>query len=362
MDYRTTFTSVLALAFGVFASNEALATGQYYTGDVTLTGNITEKVKHDNTGENPKIKIINATFDGLYDDSSTATGATPDYGSERGGAVSSLAKITEVTSSTFTNNEARPSSGYAYGGAIHLQVSPMGIIDDSTFIGNKATSAAESRAWGGAIHSNRATIEGITNSKFIGNIAQTNSTSASGENWAEGGAIHFNGGWLKKIDNVLFDGNKSIATGSYATAGGLSMFSAGLGSITNSTFSNNTATSAGAGNFTLGGAMYLGRDTWGGDVVEADFLNNGSISEYVGYGGAFYIGTSDYRVNLKGKYEGNYTKAIGTARTYSNGGAIYTASNSNLADISVNFINNNSYAEGATTSSAAGGQFITEEQ
>ena len=355
MNYRTTFTSALALAFGLFASNEALATGQYYTGDVTLTGNITEKVKHDNNGENPKIKIINATFDGLYDDSSTATGATPDYGSERGGAVSSLAEITEVTSSTFTNNEARPSSGYAYGGAIHLQVSPMGIIDDSTFIGNKATSEAGSRAWGGAIHSNRATIEGITNSKFIGNIAQTNSTSASGENWAEGGAVHFNGGWLKKIDNVLFDGNKSIATGSYATAGGLSMFSAGLGSITNSTFSNNTATSGGANNFTLGGAMYLGRDTWGGDVVEADFLNNGAISEYAGYGGAFYIGTSDYRVNLKGKYEGNYTKAIGTAKTYSNGGAIYADSNSNLADITVNFINNNSYAEGATTSSANGG-------
>lgn len=354
MDYKITLTSVLALSFGLVVSGTATATE--YTIEGTSDAHISENTKTNITNSDDTLKIKYADFDGITSTDPTGTAAIPDGGGNRGGAINSTGSV-EITSSNFSNNAAKPSSGYAYGGALHLQRpdgdEESGLISDSTFTNNMAISENSTRANGGAIYSNRSNIAGIINSKFIGNLAQTNSSNAS-DSYAAGGAINFNGGYLKKLDNVLFDGNKTISTGnSWATGGAMHIFSAGLGDITNTTFSNSSATSQGASGGAFGGAIYLGKDTWGGGSLSADFINNYVESKYQAAGGAIYGGTSDFAPDITGTFSGNYVKAVGDGKIYAYGGAIYSLYK--LGNISASFIGNHTIVQGSTQVISYGG-------
>ena len=368
-----TLTSVLTL--GMFVSGAAFATGTYYEGlegdkyVITLGGadaehkvTYTDKAKIDNNSGQDTVTIRNAIFENITDTSPTATGAVPDYGSERGAAVSTLAPINGVTNSVFRNNTAKPESGFAYGAAIHQQEGTVGLITNSTFDTNKAISEAGSRAWGGAIHSNRADFEGIVNSTFTNNLAETNSSGDP----AEGGAIAFNGGWLKKIEGTIFDGNKSIATGGATAWGGaVYLYSAGMGDIISyidpdtkaevrTVFRNNYAQATpgeGVKAYAQGGALSLSTDVWNSYYepyeavrVYADFSNNHARASYNALGGAFFLSTSDYQPDIQGTYSNNYANGD----NFGGGGAIWIGGSSTVHNITSTFTGN--YAASPKTS------------
>ena len=338
------------LLVSTILSGNAFATGTYYVGTaennyiINLGGtdadsmlSYEDKVKVNNASGTDSVTIRYAIFEDLYDDKPTTTHAYPDYGAERGGAFSSLGPINEITSSIFKNNVAKPESGFAYGGAIHVQQATVGLISDSVFDGNQAISEAQSRAWGGAIHSNRSNFEGIVNSTFTNNLVQTNSPDA---NNVGGGAIGFNGGALKKIENSKFTGNKAITTESTLVFGGaIFMYSAGMGDVLNTSFSDNYIEANGTA---YGGAIAFTPDVYGTyddkyDAVRlyADFTNNHVKSLGSANGGAIYLESLYYNPDIQGTFTGNYTEG-----KYAYGGAIYNRGQATIKNITGDFIGN----------------------
>jgi LPXTG-site transpeptidase (sortase) family protein len=133
-----------------------------------------------------------------------------------GGGVANNSSITAITGTTFSYNEA-----IQHGGGLYLaEFQNLGIIENSTFIGNIANS------YGGAISKVGGSIDSITGTTFEDNTAGLN-----------GGGI-YNINRINSIDNCTFTGNSSNMHG-----GGLynhRLFT-NISSISNSTFTNNSA-------------------------------------------------------------------------------------------------------------------------
>ena len=110
------YNLLATLLVSTFLTSNAFATGTLYEGDesndyvINLGGTDAEdmvsyddKVKVNNLSGQDSVTIKYAIFENLYDDKPTATGAYPEYGTERGGAVSTMAPINEITGSVFIN-------------------------------------------------------------------------------------------------------------------------------------------------------------------------------------------------------------------------------------------------------------------
>ena len=120
------YNLLAALLVSTFLTSNVYATGTLYEGDesndyvINLGGTDAEdmvsyddKIKVVNTSGKDSVTIKYATFENLYDDKPAASGAFPEYGPERGGAISSMAPINEITGSVFKNNTAKPVSGFS---------------------------------------------------------------------------------------------------------------------------------------------------------------------------------------------------------------------------------------------------------
>ena len=222
-----------------------------------------------------------------------------------------------VNNCKFSGNEASQ-----YGGAIGFKKGKL-TINGGSFIGNTATKQ------GGAVYVTTANAEAsISNAEFSGNGKCTdNDEGQGGAIWSAGGAkTGISGCTFEKnsarvggaigcandssnsntitIDNCSF--NKNSSTG---VAGAVIMTSKGSFTITNSTFTGNTA----GGN---GGAIR-------GDQANATLtLDNVVLKDNVssGNGGAMYIDNGKYRFN----------KCCFDTNKASNSGAVYAGSTSTV--------------------------------
>lgn len=174
------------------------------------------------------------------------------------------------------------------GGAIRIdKAGTKLIILDSKFIGNKATTG-----FGGAISINggiQATIDGC--------LFQNN-TSKSASGSQGGGALMFQGGPTVTVSNCQFIGNKSDMTNA-DSGGGAIRHNSGTLTVTNSSFTGNTAGKRGGAIYNAGTLI----------VKESEFTGNVNTGDH---GGAIY--TSGALTVTNSSFTEN--------KTTSNGGAI----------------------------------------
>ncbi len=248
------------------------------------------------------------------------------YAKETGGAIllgskSTTKMIAYITNSQFINNTASIN-----GGGINVFMI-TGIIENNTFDNNTATTN------GGAINIESGDAYNITNNNF------TNNTATS-----RGGAIYLTGSTYTAIINFCnFEKNYASDVG-----GGIANFNSKT-NITNSNFTNNTAT-RGGGLACVANNNYVYNSKFTNNYAAANgggiFWNNayGTISNSIlnnnfaeSNGGAIYWGGAN----------GNITNTNFTGNTANNGGAlVLNGANTNITN--ANFTNNS-----ATTSGGA---------
>ncbi|MBD1923968.1 hypothetical protein H6F77_23280 [Microcoleus sp. FACHB-831] len=192
-------------------------------------------------GYRGKLTVINCKFN-----NNKSTKNTADSG---GGAIFSKSESTlTVDNSTFTGNQA------ANAGAIYNLLSNL-TVTNSTFTGNKAVNSTPAGS-GGAI-----AIDGANPTGNTGKIQITNSKFVDNTGIFQGGAISvqlYNSDAMT-IDQSTFSGNSITGTGSQGFGGAIFHTSDQKNysrlTITNSTFSSNTASNQGGGIWTGNGAI-----------------------------------------------------------------------------------------------------------
>ncbi|WP_298536887.1 NEW3 domain-containing protein [uncultured Methanobrevibacter sp.] len=320
-----TFVNNSAIGGGNNATNGyAGALGLVYTGSPGVT--VIDSHFYNNTAVNDggavqvmgtgrDAKILNSDFE-----NNTAA---------YGGAISIKGSNTQVTGSTFNNNNATTTNTSIGGGAVYIQGSGTNITD-STFANN--TAAEE----GGAIF-----VKG-NNSRIV------DSTLADNIAGDDGGAVYWEGN-NGVVDKVICTNNTGTSTGGNSQGGAMIVTGNNL-KISNSTFTSDTVvnspTSRGGAlfitgtntviadsNFTdcnasqYGGAVQvIGNHT---NITNCNFEENNALPDEDkiddGLGGAVYIQGTDCHVT-----DSNFTH--NTAR---NGSAIYVNPNGT----GINYIN-----------------------
>lgn len=214
----------------------------------------------------------------------------PNYG----GVIYNMGTL-NVTNSTFSNNV---STAYTHGdmrGAVIYNTGGTVVITNSTFSNNQALVVDTGGASGGAIQSENGGSVTITGSTFSGNIGGgggaikslsdlsitdttfSNNNATSGNLLGSGGAIDINGGNVVLTNNT-FSGNHGYAGGAIRNSSSVSL------TITGSTFSGNTA---------IDGGAIANYDNM--TVSNTTFFNNSvtqDVGTYTGYGGAIFNSTN----------------------------------------------------------------------
>ena len=300
--------------------------------------------------------------------SDTATGKA---GSNGGAIYVTNTGSLNISDSQFLNNGTLGGGGQRFGGAIYVNSGSLSVTD-TLFSGNKSESA-DNLGFGGAvgINAGSAIFKNVT---FTGNSTRLSGNSDGGALWVggsaevtvsgstfatnesmRGGAIYVSGNGKLTVSDTIFNANTAKDGGAIFTTRSPKAFS-----LTDVTFTNNTATGKGGaifaevsdGNSALidnalfsgntaadGGALYLGI---GGITVNNSTFHGNSAT---GAGGAIYRGTSGYD---NGFSMANTTVAGNTAGTF--GAGIYFAATT-PANVSTNILN--SVIVGNTVSGAA---------
>jgi len=244
----------------------------------------------------------------------TVTSTTFSYneGQGVGGAIDVYAGSIQITNSSFLNNTASSSPGYA--GAIYIQGTTSVTIDKSTFVENDANA-------GGAIYN--LTNSKITDSSFDGNISHGN-----------GGGIYNQGGNLELTDSVLVNNEAESDNG-----GGGIYVNGGTLTVKSSTFITNIANEDGGGvmnltTTTITNSTFFGNiaGTAGGGVSNGGTLTveNSTFSENdaPAVGSGIYNGTG-HTLNLTNTIIAN---PVGAGGACFNDGTIGTDSNNLIED------------------------------
>jgi len=181
-------------------------------------------------GRGGALKNFSGTIPSIRD--STFSGNLSD---DEGGAIDNGGTIGEIVRSLFADNHVISAASCTEGGAIYAGV--LDLIAFTTFDGN-TTSSGGCGSYGGAIYADD-DLGLITDSTFTNN--------SSGK---QGGAIYTDGSnAIGAITRTLFAGNSS------EFGGGLREYDGSMGTISNSTFSGNTATGAGGAIETRSGTI-----------------------------------------------------------------------------------------------------------
>ena len=216
--------------------------------------------------EGAEIGSITGDFSGNY----AVTG-----GRAYGGAINnnSYAQITNGVIGNFTNNYAKSTgtSALARGGAVYnlgYIKSLAGTGEVNGFSGNYAESSGTG-AIGGALANMYGTAGSLGIDSIIANFTNNYAYATGADGYAQGGAIYNQGN--VEIDNVTgnFSGNYAIATGADGYAQGGAVYNeTGTITLTDSSFSNNAATTA-------GGAIYnTGTTTVKASTTDVAFRGN----------------------------------------------------------------------------------------
>ncbi|MHB8646421.1 MAG: beta strand repeat-containing protein [Thermomicrobiales bacterium] len=253
-----------------------------------------------------------------------------------------------VNACIFTANAARNGGGAIYGR--HRLNAPITVnISGSSFRNNTASGG------GGAIALQDGDLS-VTNSTFTGNTAPTNNNGSD----PAGGAIYVDDGNLFPSGVVTITGG-SFASNS-ATAGGAIIALFVSPTITNVTFSGNTATgdTSGTGPTSFAGAIYeiAGLVTISG----GGFTNNTATAgpTFGGYGGAIIL---DQALNVGFLIVDGAASITGTTFTNNsasggNGGAIGVYNNSTLTANQSTFTTNYAVVGGAIFQEGASSTII----
>ncbi|MFB8788407.1 MAG: choice-of-anchor Q domain-containing protein [Potamolinea sp.] len=175
-----------------------------------------------------------------------------------------------LRANTFTNNTAVNSGGAIYSQLYNRETS---LIDNNTFSGNSISSSNSGR--GGAIYNVSSIVSGLpgftggTNSTVL---TITNSTFSANTATFQGGGLFDSGATTVNITNSTFSGNK--ATAAYGEGGAIWKSSAGKINITNSTIANNTAGNSGGGIFGGGSTSKLTNT-----IIANNVANNASKTQ-----------------------------------------------------------------------------------
>ena len=322
--YNLTLTNVHSPDGGAIYNNGTLnITSSTFTGNTATNGGAIYN--------NGTLNITSSTFENNHathyggaiytQDHLSVTGSrfTGNTAQSWGGAIDIDDGILNVTNSTFTNNTATSGGAIINWGTLN--------VTNSTFTGNTATDN------GGAI-TNPATLN-VINSTFAGNTA-TN----------DGGAI-FNGHGTLTVTDSTFTGNSaqqggaiwnygtltvtnSTFTSNTATDNGGAIYNNGTLNVTNSSFTNNTTGYGGAivnlGTLTVTNCTFTGNTAkyyggaicnWGSlKVTDSDFTDNQATETGLAYGGAIFNSNIPVTIS-KCTFEGNIADY---------GGAIYNQS------------------------------------
>ncbi|MBR3889666.1 hypothetical protein IKJ53_04050, partial [bacterium] len=303
----------------------------------------------------------------------TGSNFTGNYSGTSGGAIYNSNTISQITGSTFTSNY---SGNYGYlGGAIDNEGLVEGIVK-STFVGNYAScgGAIGNRGqilnlvavfemnsvdiYGGAID-NEGSIETI-NSTFTGNYV--------GRSSSYGGGAIYNSGAIGTIADTSFTDNYAVNssagavynartiteiidttfTGNYAGRTGGAIYNLGsISTISDSEFNGNYTDGNGGAISNLRTISAITGSTFTGNY--ADFggaiFNNGTIYSVTGTFTSNYAGTSGGAI-----YNGSVIETINSTFTgnYSDyGGAIYLYKAASIKNIDADFVGNYSAYGGA---------------
>jgi len=262
---------------GSFANNSVKPTSAEAYGGAILNDNTISNINADFTGNNITggTDTIAGGAISNYDKITNISGSfannsvSSESAEAHGGAIynGGFGEITNISGS-FANNSAKSTSAEAHGGAIYNG----GIISNisGTFTNNTANA-------GGAIYNDDGTVK-ITNSTFEGNKATStqggaivvnngtvnvsNSYFMQNEAATYGGAIDVRDGKTLIVNNSTFDGNKA------ATSNGGAINSNGIIEVSNSTFTNNVSTQANGGAIMIfAGSATISDSTFSGNTA-----------------------------------------------------------------------------------------------
>ncbi|MBR2695032.1 MAG: right-handed parallel beta-helix repeat-containing protein, partial [Thermoguttaceae bacterium] len=291
-------SATASLASG--AAIEILNTGNLTVSDSTFTGN---SVKSGNGGaiavQNGTLTVTGSRFTGNV--SQTEIGVV----SGRGGAIYVENGTLTVTDSLFADNEARSIAGdinHGHGGAIYIYSGTLAVTG-SEFTGNSADYS------GGAIGFRTGTLT-VTDSEFSGNSAATGDGGAifdyssseltlTGCTFTENLAVEGDGGAVSSRTVTVTD---STFTGNSAGSGG-AIRTYGATTVTDSTFTENAA------QYGDGGAIFTGENSTA-TVSDSTFTGNTSNNA----GGA---------IAVHGDLTVNTSVLTGNSAQNGDGGAIY---------------------------------------
>lgn len=268
-------TSTLDIKSITATGNSASLGGVFYVNRSTVT------INQDGTGV-----VLFGTTDnneaGTLKNSATSSGGV--FYITVGGDVT-------INNSTFGYNSALKGGAVTGSNANGCTI----VINNSTFIGNSATSTSANNG-GGAIYGEGAASITTNNCTFTSNTSGNN-----------GGAIYI------KDTATYIDTGSSFTTNSASSGGAIRSEGASYVTITNATFTSNTAT----GN---GGAIYFYNDgTHTNTLTGCSFISN-NASGSLG-GGAIYNSSASKTI---------IENTIMRNNTAKNGGAIYTTNGSGL--------------------------------
>lgn len=211
------------------------------------------------------LTVTNSTFSG---NKSVVTGSGGGGGAIYfDGANGDNGKIT-IRGNSFTNNTA-----ILQGGAIFSQLYNRitSIVDKNTFTGNSVTGTGN-QGFGGAIFNSGGVLAGLTG--FTGGanstvLTVTNSTFSTNTASNQGGGLWNGNGATVNIINSTFFGNQAVSSDQKNGLGGAIMRTSGKINITNSTIAGNVAGFQ-------GGGIVGGTDTKITNVILANNVaNNG---------------------------------------------------------------------------------------
>ena len=208
-----------------------------------------------------------------------------------GGVVKSTIIVGNIENNKFNNNKLTVNSSgdgaivSMNGGVLSTPYSKK--INNSTYSGNSAiisSTGANSYldARGGAVMVSDDLTE-LTNSEFSSNKLAVSATGATPMGvMAQGGALYT--GSIGTIKSTKFDSNEVSAVGANAIAKGGAMYIAGdTTTISDTTFASNKAVAEGEGSQAFGGAIY--NDNYGSlTITDSSFTNNSATTK----GGAIY--------------------------------------------------------------------------
>ena len=291
-----------------------------------ITGSVTKNRNNANVGGAIFITGNDIDIDHCNFDDCTAEGAD-------GGTIYIIGARTTITSSNFTDSEARS------GGAIYIEGVDASVYDSHFTNTHARTGTAYTNVnLGGAIY-----IKGdyakISGSEFEssgaysggiiylqGSYCDVNGSSfTDGYASNDGGAIYSTGSYSNVIDSNFTDNLAEGNAGAIYWYGGTN---SKYNTIAGSIFLRNVAHAKSTSNTRGGGAVYWSENGNHGSIVHSQFINNSVQSNNKADGGAILWDRCNYVLIDYCTFDGNYITTTATGDVWVQGGALYLRADS----------------------------------